>query len=133
MGETGRRNVGNRKERFARLCEFPGIAAITHVRVQYGTQGAGSEALSDGALHGAFSFKTALFYFLIETCDKREAKKGAMMIREPEECRSSGSCLLIQALYCLSSKSFIQREAKKGFGDEIPKQGLGTGACLRQR
>ena len=32
-------------------------------------------------------------------------------------------------LCCLS---FIQREAKKGFGDEIPKQGLGTGACRRQ-
>ena len=33
---------------------------------------------------------------------------------------------------CLHSKSFIQREAKKGFGDEIPKQGLGTGACRAQ-
>ena len=27
--------------------------------------------------------------------------------------------------YCLHSKNFIQREAEKGFGDEIPKQVLG--------
>ena len=29
LAETGRRNVGNRKERQARLCEFPGIAVTT--------------------------------------------------------------------------------------------------------
>ena len=28
VGETGRRNVGNRKERQARLCEFPGIWSL---------------------------------------------------------------------------------------------------------
>ncbi|MED9821002.1 MAG: hypothetical protein U0J65_03100, partial [Christensenellales bacterium] len=32
--------------------------------------------------------------------------------------------ILYLDLHCLFSKPFIQREAGKGFGDEIPKQGL---------
>ena len=29
-------------------------------------------------------------------------------------------------------QGLIEREAKKGFGDEVPKRVLGTGACRRQ-